>query len=385
MAWNLFLTGAGALAGLAGLAISAIEPQFDYELAAPSQATPVLYQASPNVSVQFHDTSVGDVLSWLEKQGVSFVVSDPKLKERTITLNIQNQPLDEVVDAIANALGGHWDRKGNIRIYKDGEGFGMYSFTMPQIKTFDKNYMDGLPVPDGGQGTWNVVPPALPDGKLPQVWNVPPGQPGMQQFRIWSDDPKARELEKQLDELRKNPDQNSEKIKELEKKLGELRKSEVGGFAFGDGNGPEVWNMPPGQFRIWGDDPKAQELEKQLKELRKNPDLNDEKIKELQKKLSELRKSEVGGFAFGEGSGQGTWNVVPPAGIKPYHFSFGFDLDRFTKSLSDKQKELMKSQGYLKIDDLTDEQRSQLGIVGHPEHFELDYSKDGQDIVIKSK
>jgi hypothetical protein len=61
------------------------------------------------------------------------------------------------------------------------------------------------------------------------------------------------------------------------------------------------------------------------------------------------------------------------------------DFEGFVKSLSDSQKDLMRSQGYLKVSDLTSEQRKMLGIEGDPGHFQLQYEKDGVKIIVKSE
>ncbi len=76
------------------------------------------------VSVTFQSARVADVLKWLEVEGISFVV-DPRSfgEERTVSLSVKDQPLRDVLNAIARVLNAHWEREGNIYILKPGRGF----------------------------------------------------------------------------------------------------------------------------------------------------------------------------------------------------------------------------------------------------------------------
>jgi hypothetical protein len=274
MSWNILLTAAGAIMGLAGVALSGHEPQFDYELAAPIGSASLLtasYQASPKVSARFHQAPVSDVLHWLDRQGVSFVIADSKLKDREITLSVQNQPLDSVVDAIARALGGRWERQGAIRVFREGNA-GEFSFSMPEMKGLQKG-LDGLPAP-------NI-----------QLWKSLPSNPELKQFE----------------------------------------------FKF-DGGGHDFAKLRDDLEKAQGD----------------------------QRKSIQLFQKDEGG-------------AMHRLGGNPRGF------EDFVKSLSDKQKDLMKTQGYLKVTDLTDEQKTDLGISGNPEHLEIEYTRDGQTIIVRSK
>ncbi len=278
MAWNMLLTGATALLGLAGIGLASQEPEFDFQVATPlgqpDQVSLVSFQKQAGVSVRFNDAHVGEVLSWLEHQGVSFVVADPKLKERTITVSIENQPLDDVADAIASALGGHWEKQGNIRIYRNGTRgvLDLYGFSKPGAQWFSLS-----PNQMKGGGTKDYVFQELPPDK------------GLQNFG--------------------------------------------------------------GQFKVF---------EKDLKSG-KNSELFGSKVQDLLKSNGKDRYSVF------------TWG------------SNKFDFDKFSKSLTDHQKDLMKSQGYLKLSDLTAAQRDMIGVKETPENLEIEYSKNGQTIKIKSK
>jgi len=82
---------------------------------------PAAVDQGPKVSVQFHSAKPAEVLEWLEKQGISFVVADGMIPPNsTFTINMVDQPVGNIADALARALGGHWENQNNIRIYKAG-------------------------------------------------------------------------------------------------------------------------------------------------------------------------------------------------------------------------------------------------------------------------
>ena len=72
------------------------------------------------VNASFRNATVRDVLDWMQKQGVSFIVEDGKLDEKKrVTLNASNVPLGDLVDSLATALGGSWSRKGEMRVFQN--------------------------------------------------------------------------------------------------------------------------------------------------------------------------------------------------------------------------------------------------------------------------
>src|SRR5579862_1028543 len=201
MAWNVLLTGAATLLGLAGIGLAAQEPGFDYQVAAPvdtpATATLADYRVAQNqslnqggVSARFHDARVVEVLEWLDKQGVNYVIADPSLNDHKITLNIDDQPVGDVADAIASALGGHWEHRGKIRVYKNGPGFGTDFFGG-----------QGMVFPQGGE--WNVVP-KLPQDKDGQNRIYEFSGPDMKSFTFSSPDLKGLPQDKSLNELFRN-------------------------------------------------------------------------------------------------------------------------------------------------------------------------------------
>ena len=62
------------------------------------------------VSVHFDNASATDVLKWLSKQNVNFVANVDKLPKSRVSMNVNNVPLHEALEAVAESLGGSWNR-----------------------------------------------------------------------------------------------------------------------------------------------------------------------------------------------------------------------------------------------------------------------------------
>ncbi|MEQ1820931.1 MAG: hypothetical protein ABL949_00285 [Fimbriimonadaceae bacterium] len=60
------------------------------------------------------DGTFDDVVKWLRSTGVNFVIADDTLAKRRVSVKLDNQPLREAMDAIAEAMGGIWQKKGEI-------------------------------------------------------------------------------------------------------------------------------------------------------------------------------------------------------------------------------------------------------------------------------
>jgi hypothetical protein len=88
---------------------------------APTQAPGQRPAQTRRVTAQFRNAPARDVLAWLEQQGVSFIVSDGVIPpDVRVTMNISDQPLADVTEALARSMGGHWQRQGEIRIFSKG-------------------------------------------------------------------------------------------------------------------------------------------------------------------------------------------------------------------------------------------------------------------------
>ena len=356
--WSLATAAvlAGITAGVGQQAAQVAQPAPDVTVVA--QAVPAIYQEDNDqkVSASFNHAAVADVMDWLTKNGVSFVTADSELpKDATITLNVKDAPLGEVVDAIASALGGHWERRGSMRIFRHGEGFGV-------------------------DGTFNVAP-FMGQGK---AWNLAPDEKGWSGFGkdgkvfLMPDVPKI-EL-KDMPELKEMPDMD-----QLKERLKDVPNSE------------EI----------------RQEVEKAMEESRKamkqsgdEMRISKKAMEQARKEIEKARKEHPEAFngrifispdsqnkVFINPNENGFFKVEPNGKGRTFQYRVGrpsmaIDGRSFTKfmaSLSDEQKETNRRQGYLRLRDLSETQRKLLGISGDEKGgWTIKINKDGEEVTVKS-
>ena len=115
--------------GFGALALTLMSLGIAQQSAEPTQAIPpssaVTVQdnlhsiLSKNVSGELKNAPIAEVVSWLSGQGLSFVIKDGDV-DGLLTMSIKDQPLDQAAEAIADALGGHWVRHGNVFTWHKG-------------------------------------------------------------------------------------------------------------------------------------------------------------------------------------------------------------------------------------------------------------------------
>ena len=340
-----------AAAILAGAATGAVQQEAQVAQPAPSvtvyaqaEAAAAQEDSQARVSASFNHAQLSEVMDWLTKNGFNFVAADSELpKDATITLNAKDEPVNEVADAIASALGGHWEHRGSMRIFRKGERFQVFSggFTpgenggrpwnvMPKIKAFgeDGDHVFVMPkIPDMKEFK-------MPDIQMPDLKNLP----GM-------DEEARKEMEKALAESKAEMLKSGEEMKISRKAMEEARKE----IEKAKREHPEAFN---GKTFVWGDN----------------------------------------GKVFASPDEKGFFKVDPGEKGKTFHYRVGrpsmtIDGRSFTKfidSLSPDQRELNRRQGYLKASDLTENQHNMLGINGREKGWTITINKDGEEVTIKS-
>lgn len=141
--------GAGALVLTAAIALPALgfgqddQPR-TYVLAQHDE------KLDRTVSHHFDHANVNEVLAWLVQQGFSYVVNDRDFgPDTTVTLDFNHVTVREAAHALADALGGHWEREGKVYVFRDGRaealgegwGGGSYALAMPPSANFDSEKM----------------------------------------------------------------------------------------------------------------------------------------------------------------------------------------------------------------------------------------------------
>ncbi|MFZ4507775.1 MAG: hypothetical protein ACOYON_08795 [Fimbriimonas sp.] len=336
------------------------------------------------VSVSFNSAPVSEVVAWMTKQGVSYViVSTAYPKDATITLNIQDQPLREVADAVAVALGGRWERSGNILVFKKGQDGVFFSRVQPLEGLEGLGQMPGLDPKEMAE-----LQKALGDIK---IHLGPLAQEKMQLDALSGRDggglTKAQraEMDRELAKARKEIDQAR---KEMEKALrdggpGSKQMQEEMARAFRD-RGQEGGGMTRAQRaemdRALADarkqmDEAHREMEKAFKEDGPESKRMREEMDRAFKDMERTHQEE-GKFEF-RGLGAEGAPARPPISIRVPEFR------SFAGSLTPSQKAKHKKQGYLKLSDLTPAQRKKLGVTGSGK-FEIRFNENGTQLVIKS-
>lgn len=110
----------GSLMGLATLTLGWLGYTATQQPTAPAQAPSL----DKHVTASLTNASMDDVLQWLRKTGVNFVIekNDANAKAK-FNINVVNKPLKDVMDAIASAAGCRWQKHGDVYSLSRGMAF----------------------------------------------------------------------------------------------------------------------------------------------------------------------------------------------------------------------------------------------------------------------
>jgi hypothetical protein len=258
----MLLSALAAVAAVAVVASPPQDPSFEYPAIkhigfdlpkegenGQSVFAPQGKQATDRVSVSFKNASLREVLDWLKDQGVSFVVKDDQVdKGARVSINAVNQPLGDVMSALARSLNGHWARNKDIWVFQNGVGF----LEVPGAEgmRFDGNFpaLQGEKLSKEQQQQLNKAMEKMGDSK---VW-----EQHAKEMEKWNQD-LAKRMEGQKFEYKMDP----KAMEEFQKHMMELSKD---GKTF-------HYELKPGQNGFTWDGKQFKQLdEKQILELQKN-------------------------------------------------------------------------------------------------------------------
>jgi hypothetical protein len=343
--------------------------------------------------VEFQNATVGEVLQWLTHKGVNFVAAEAEVdRGAKITLNVQNAPLEDVVNSIASALGGHWVRQGEMRVFRKGFRFMPGEPGMPGNVYAPR--MDFMKPGDVQVYGWNKEDQEKFRKQMEQLHKdmskvqvetlrqFGKGQPG--DVRVWQHQMSKEDHEKLMKEMeqlhKEMPKIRSEALKELERYRGDKNLSDAERARIQREVQTEVERA-------------MKEHSKAMEELRKNgyrtPDgqpfmwRGGDKdtiyyAPRLDKKaLEEMKKSgnywgPGGPSIFFDGKGRSMLTLRQN------------NLKQLINGLSPEQLEKHRRQGYLTPRDLTESQRKLLNVQGNGD-WTMIYKVDGKEITIKNK
>lgn len=394
-----YLTFLASAVGIGALAANQ-DPTFESPIFSPlitpdAQVSPAgwvstspLQVPQKRVSVSFDNATTSDVINWLTKQGVSFMTSNAELpSSERITLNIVDQPLEDVVNAVASALGGHWESRGKILVFHRG----VVAWDSARMPEGFKGLLDGKEfkaLPKGSTGLmsqkdWEQFNKQLKDrmGKGGNFYMTP----DKSELRTFGQGFDAKDFQKLTEEQRKEMEKA---MKDAQRSMEEARKS--------------------GAFE------RSKLTEKQMDEIRKSIDAAHksgafERSKMSQKEMEELHKTLEKQFKSDEWrkgmidakqaekmskelreklmrDNKGMFEKAKDVeGFRMAPMDFGSqDLQTLVRSLTPDQLEKHRRQGYLNYSDLTPLQRKHLGRMSRDGDWTIQYRGDGRDVTIKS-
>lgn len=130
------------------------------------------------ITKRFVNAKLPEVLAWLSLEQFSFVADAAEFPgQGQVTLNFRNQPLGAVLDAIADAFNGRWERRGDIFSLRPGYASrGLFSTEMPALPGLaQKAFVTPSPrIAEPGARSGQSAPPASVTTPSPRVYNLTP-------------------------------------------------------------------------------------------------------------------------------------------------------------------------------------------------------------------
>lgn len=315
---------------------------------APADLGAPVVQDTKRISVVFENASPEQVVKWLIRQGFNLVIpSDQISKDRKISLSLKNAPAEEALDAIARALGGVWERQGEVRTFRKGTTFlrdlprmapragstdvRVFSFDSKDLTPEQRAKFEALgkEMAEMGAKMAEKLGPEVQKTlelllkEMPRMV-VPPMPPLDGKGRLQNEEAFAKAMEAWT----KSWEAWGEKLeKELE-------------FKFGKDFERDFGNKLQKEFeQRWGKDGERLRIE------------IERRVKDAQKALGEVHSA---------------------------------DIRQLAKTLTQEQRELHRKQGFLRKKDLSPEQVKLLGALPTAGKWSIQYTVDGESLTIKS-
>jgi hypothetical protein len=313
------------------------------------------------VTAQFRNAKASDVLEWLEKRGINFVVNDGDIKSDVrVTLSVTDAPQESVLDALASALGGHWERRNGIRVFRKGPG---------QVFGF------ATTVPGAPSAPLNLAVPPTP-------------------FMKFESKDFDKDFAKRMKELSTQMEKQfgPEYRKQLEQNMKDVR-----AFTFGDGKMLELQGKEREEVMKMAEEARREAMKEAAQARREAMKEAERARAEGQRAREEAQRARVEGQRAREEatrsvrSSSGSISVYgsPRMGttrtfITPSFPVDGMNMGKFLKSLSSAQKDTQRKRGYVRYDDLTREQKHLLGV--RPDgKFEIRIKVNQDEVIVRGE
>lgn len=323
--------------------------------------------SSQKITVSFRDVKASEILAWLEKHGVNFVVSSDDVPDKKFTINVEDQPIDDVLDVMASTLGGHWEQDHGIRVFHKG----LSQFGVARLGV-------GSPYTVFTTPSAPAVPPMPPLMKMPPM---PPmhampifpkkadGKPmtseEMQKYigsKEFQDKMEAwgKQFEQKFDnkEFQQRMEQWSKDVQknfgpDFQKKMQDFAKENAQQYKSFTYTSPDAMklNVEAQKMRVQADAARAQADAARI---------SSERFRILSRGTSRTTTSTTTTMSFD-----------------------GLDVQKFIKDLTAEQKDKQRKRGYILFSDLTPEQKKAIG--GKPEgNFTITFKVNGDEVTIKN-
>ena len=344
----------------------------------PLALAPNDQKSDKDLSVDFNNAKASEVMDWMRKSGVNFVVETSDIpKDKTFSIHLKGQSKEQVVEAIASVMGLNASKKGDIYTLTPGRGswqvFSGKDFESPEkvgewAKKFGKSFE--LFGPEMGKKIgegWNGFGPETEKEfeKLGQIWKESPD--GKMQWKGIGpkDSPGFMWI---------GPDGKTQ-WKELPK----------------DGKSHFEWIGPDGKVKSMDEKEFNKWMEYHMKDLPKfDKDMPEfqgrfQEFKSMEPKIKEEieRALEQKGLADGQKmKALEKLKDLKLPDMAKIKVGLG-DIGKLMDSLTPAQMEKMRAQGHLNKSDLTPGQQKMLGDWGKDSKFEITFEKDGKKVTIK--
>lgn len=376
------------------------------------------------ITKSFDNVPLSEILRWLAAEGVSFVVRDSEITDSKVTLNFSNEALRDAVNAIADAFGGSWRKRGSVYVLQTGPAMFFGAPAAPQVPM--SNFQFEMPKIAQGREFSEADRKAFEqklkeiEPEIAKLRDMKIEIPPMAFAKVHGDgkmsEQDRKELEKELAKLKDlkiempkvdwakvhDGPMSEEHRRALEKSLAPLKdlKIEI----------PKMENFRLHEREMTEQERKEfkAEMEKLHKELAKShsehskvfSEQHAKEMKKMAEHMAKTLKDQKGKtFVFERGKpGDKGVHFFTPNGKDVRVFTGPDDMHitapRFVMtegnikklmgSLTATQKQTMRSKGYIKFSDLNSSQKAMLGDLSGTKNWTVTYVIDGQRLSIKS-
>ncbi len=313
------------------------------------------------VTVRIQGT-IEDVIKWMGDTGISFVLENQNLSSRKVTINIVDQPVEDAIAAIAEALGTGWSKRGQVYVLGTKDVLAPRAWTVPGSPVTPK----GLS-PEARVRVETEVKRAEELAKKARE-NAKYIAPEVFTWRSGLSEKDRKELEQQMKKLHELKELSDVRVYTDVKSISEKERKALEESLKGLKSMPHIFikegrEMTPAERKKFEES--MRKLEVEMKELG-----DDMKVYTMPPMTGQQRK-ELEGKWFSE-------RDLPKA---PAALRTG-TMEELMKSLTPDQRMKHEQQGFLKFSDLSGAQKKMLG--SPKGNFTISFNLNGKQLTIKN-